>query len=130
MSVSLRKTARRRRMLSPDVARLAMKLSAAYSARYDEYLADCESDRANGYRAHYCEHGTDQWTDYDNICGGCEEGYSFSDGVYRRTVALTEAKKRMRSLAAMQETMRSMRQWSVEFDHARFTEMMIDLINV
>lgn len=31
-------------------------------------------DRANGHRPHYCIHGTNQWTDYDNICGGCEDG--------------------------------------------------------
>lgn len=25
-----------------------------------------------GYRPQYCIHGTNSWTDYDNICNGCE----------------------------------------------------------
>lgn len=29
-----------------------------------------------GYAFPYCPHGKSQWTDYDNICGGCEDGYS------------------------------------------------------
>src|SRR4051812_25868549 len=29
-----------------------------------------------GYSFPYCEHGSSLWTDYDNICGGCEDGYS------------------------------------------------------
>lgn len=29
-----------------------------------------------GYRFPHCIHGTDLWTPYDNICGGCESGYS------------------------------------------------------
>lgn len=29
-----------------------------------------------GYRFPYCPHGTDLWTDYDNICGPCEDGFS------------------------------------------------------
>lgn len=29
-----------------------------------------------GYAFPYCIHGTSNWTDYDNICGGCEDGYS------------------------------------------------------
>jgi hypothetical protein len=27
-----------------------------------------------GYSFPYCEHGSSLWTDYDNICGGCEDG--------------------------------------------------------
>lgn len=40
-------------------------------ADYNEMLADCAK---HGYRAQYCIHGTNQWTDYDNICGYCENG--------------------------------------------------------
>jgi hypothetical protein len=27
-----------------------------------------------GYGYPYCPHGSSLWTDYDNICGGCEDG--------------------------------------------------------
>lgn len=49
---------------------------AGYLAQYRE---DCEQDRAEGHRPHYCIHGTNQWTDYDNICGGCEDGLTVWD---------------------------------------------------
>lgn len=29
-----------------------------------------------GYRFPACIHGTSLWTDYDNICGPCEDGYT------------------------------------------------------
>lgn len=29
-----------------------------------------------GYGFPYCEHGSSLWTDYDNICGGCEDGHT------------------------------------------------------
>lgn len=41
--------------------------------RWREYQQECEQDRANGHRPHYCFHGVDQWVDYDNICPTCEE---------------------------------------------------------
>lgn len=47
-----------------------------YQAQYE---ADCAHDREQGHRPHYCIHGTNQWTDYDNICGGCEDGLTVWD---------------------------------------------------
>lgn len=35
---------------------------------------DVAYDSKRGYRPEFCIHGTYQWTDYDNICGGCEDG--------------------------------------------------------
>lgn len=40
----------------------------------DEYREACEDWYQMGYRPEVCIHGTNQWTDYDNICGGCEGG--------------------------------------------------------
>ena len=45
-------------------------------ARYEE---DCEQDRANGYRPHYCIHGTNMWVDHDCACGPCEQGLTAWD---------------------------------------------------
>jgi hypothetical protein len=39
-----------------------------------EYERDCAYDRERGHTPHYCVHGTNRWTDYDNICPGCEDG--------------------------------------------------------
>lgn len=35
-----------------------------------------------GYGYPYCPHGSSLWTDYDNICGPCEDGYT----VYQRAL--------------------------------------------
>jgi hypothetical protein len=48
----------------------------AVMARRASYAEECAADRANGHRPHYCIHGTNQWVDYDNICGGCEASLS------------------------------------------------------
>lgn len=38
-----------------------------------DYLQECHSLAEDGYRPETCFHGTYLWTDYDNICGPCEE---------------------------------------------------------
>lgn len=45
----------------------------------DDYRAMVEEYAKEGYRAPHCIHGTDNWTDYDNICYGCEEENGFSE---------------------------------------------------
>ena len=49
--------------------------------RSPRYRTDPETGRTHnyggkGYSYPYCQHGTSNWTDYDNICGRCEDGYS------------------------------------------------------
>lgn len=39
-----------------------------------EYRKAQEEAAKEGFRPQYCIHGTNQWTDYDNICPGCEDG--------------------------------------------------------
>lgn len=39
----------------------------------EEYLREVEEAYEEGFRPHYCFHGTNLWTDYDPICGYCEE---------------------------------------------------------
>lgn len=95
------------------VLRLAMQLARQYAAQYDAYLRDCESDRQRGYRPHHCEHGTNLWVDYDNICGGCEDGNTMADGMHRRTVALGEAKARIAKSDALTALVRQARDLGV-----------------
>ena len=64
--------------------------------RSPRYWTDPETGRTHnmggkGYSFPYCEHGTSRWTDYDNICGGCEGDYGT---VYQR--ALWEAQSRVK----------------------------------
>lgn len=54
------------------VAVLTRRIKACLDKRVASYTAECEDDAANGYRPHYCYHGTNLWTDYDPICGWCE----------------------------------------------------------
>jgi hypothetical protein len=74
--------------------KMMLKIAVAYMRRLRErraiYEAECAEDARRGYRPHYCIHGTNQWTDYDNICGPCEEGYTDEQ------IALEEAWRDMR----------------------------------
>lgn len=36
----------------------------------------------HGYAFPHCIHGSSRWTDYDNICGGCEDGFTPDDRRY------------------------------------------------
>jgi hypothetical protein len=80
--------------MEKSVLLLASKINKSLLAGYEEYLEACESHRRDGHRPHYCEHGTNNWTDYDNICGGCEDGISMGDPLQRREAALDSAKRR------------------------------------
>lgn len=65
--------------LNATVAKLAVsKLAEVRNmyAEHDEYKRECYKE---GFRPQYCVHGTNQWTDYDNICGGCEDGRGYFD---------------------------------------------------
>ena len=86
-----------------DIAtlRLALKLDRQYAAQYQEYVEACEADRRSGYIPHFCEHGTNMWTDYDAICGGCEDGITFRDPMIRRSLALENAKARAEEARAV-----------------------------
>jgi len=48
----------------------ARKGIAARDAAWEE---DARAAARQGFRPHYCKHGTDLWVDYDPICGWCEE---------------------------------------------------------
>lgn len=86
-----------------------------------EYAEECESYRRQGFIPHYCQHGKDMWTDYDNICGPCEDGY----GTYELALMLARAdvaemRKRTDWLAAMpkgnmpHKLFRSLLDWATE----------------
>lgn len=76
---------------------LAAQLQRRSLAAYSNYLEECRADAAAGHRSHYCEHGANQWVDWDVICGACEDGITAQDGVQRRKAALAEAHRRMDS---------------------------------
>lgn len=64
--------------------KIALTFVPGFKERYANYLGECAFDRASGYTSQYCEHGKWQWTDYDNICRGCEDGWTLRGvGAYR-----------------------------------------------
>lgn len=102
--------------LSKTVLSLAAKIARRAEQGYLDYIEACESYRRDGYRPHYCEHGTNLWTEYDNICGPCEDGLSMSDGVTRRAYALDSAKRRDADLRALLAACEVLRGQGVEVD--------------
>src|SRR3954471_8807791 len=54
---------------------LILKLTRKiYAERKADRAENVAMHAAEGHTPHYCIHGTNQWTDYDNICGWCEDG--------------------------------------------------------
>ncbi len=86
--------------MTTDIATL--KIAANIARRLHNGWLHSEAERlapqynASGQRLapHHCEHGTNLWTDYDNICGPCEDGWSMGNGIDRRRYALSIASER------------------------------------
>src|SRR5215469_17777939 len=76
------------------IYKMALSFVKQYRDNYAEYERECQAELAFGFTPHHCEHGTDQWTDYDNICGGCENGLTLAYGPWKYERALAEAKAR------------------------------------
>lgn len=101
--------------LSRYTLSLALKIDRSLLADYLAWEESCEQDRREGHTPHYCEHGTSRWTDYDNICGGCEDGVTMRDGVERRTLALDSAKRRVERVGKITEHLMALRSLGVTF---------------
>lgn len=101
--------------LSRYTLSLASKISNSLLADYRAWEESCEQDRREGHTPHYCEHGTSRWTDYDNICGGCEDGVTMADGVERRTYALDSAKRRVEKVTEITTHLAALRDLGVRF---------------
>ena len=65
------------------VALRALRILRDLQKQEREWQEAAARDLMNGHRPHYCIHGTDQWTDWDNICGGCEEGLTLREQAIR-----------------------------------------------
>lgn len=60
--------------LNATVAKIALTELARVRAMYEAHEAHAEECHRQGFRAHYCAHGVNMWTDYDAMCGECENG--------------------------------------------------------
>lgn len=119
-------------MVEKRVLKLAARLSRRYWRDYQEYLEKVESDYRKGFRAEHCEHGTNQWVDYDPICGPCEDGWSMANGVDRRRRALDEAQSRIERVAEMRRVLSEavivLGPWAVNTD--KVTDRIVELMTV
>lgn len=75
-----------------NTLKLAAKIMKRMRRQWEMYEEDCADAAKQGFRPHYCFHGTNQWTDYDNICGWCEEYGNSWDYELALRQALDEAK--------------------------------------
>lgn len=77
------------------ILRLAARRLAMLTRQRAEYDEECERWHKQGYRPHYCIHGTNLWVDYDCACGWCEMGVTDQElalGWARENVAAFEAR--------------------------------------
>lgn len=77
--------------ISQSELKLALVIFKSYAAQWAAYESDAAECAKQGYRPSHCFHGTYLWTDYDPICGPCEDGYSYFDPNAYRRIALDEA---------------------------------------
>ncbi len=93
--------------------------------RSPRWLTDPETGRTSnmggkGYSYPYCPHGTSNWTDYDNICGRCEDGYSvYQMAVWSAKEKVAEYERRIDWLLSAPKSLdwdvkRDLLDWAVE----------------
>lgn len=70
---------------------MALHIFKDFEARWAKFEEEKEAYYREGFRPQYCFHGTSNWTDYDNICGPCEDGYGWFDRQAYRLLSLSMA---------------------------------------
>lgn len=78
-------------MTEKRVLEAALVLLNRARKHFAEWEEQCREERKQGYAPSACVHGTSRWTDYDNICGPCEDGYGYWDYMTQARLALSEA---------------------------------------
>jgi len=73
-------------MSTPTTTERTEQLTQELLERQREYHEEVREAAEHGLRVHYCIHGTDRWTDYDNICPGCEDGLFTEHSTYAEVV--------------------------------------------
>lgn len=71
--------------------RLALVLLKQRRQQFADWKESCAAERRQGYAPSACVHGTSRWTDYDNICGPCEDGLGWWDFAAQARDCLNEA---------------------------------------
>lgn len=83
--------------------RMVMEMAIAILDLKRKMYQDHEDDVSRWYRHRHineghsypaCIHGASNWTDYDNICGPCENGYTYFDYLRDARESLDEAQNR------------------------------------
>ena len=76
------------------VARVALPILRELRQRDADWEEAAAEWARQGYRPHYCKHGTNLWVEWDAMCPGCED----SSTIYEEAVAI--AGVRVRETAA------------------------------
>ena len=66
-------------MMNRITLQVALRFLKAAKARRSAWEDACRAWAREGFAPAYCEHGTYLWTDYDPICGYCEDGWTVYD---------------------------------------------------
>jgi hypothetical protein len=72
------------------VAELALPILADLKKRDAQWEEDAAEWARQGYRPHYCKHGTNLWVEYDAMCHRCEESVT----VYQEAVSIAGVRVR------------------------------------
>lgn len=70
------------RLARKEVLRRALQYLAVIKGQWQDFLDEREAwytygdGKRKGWAYPVCFHGASQWTDYDNICAGCEDSFN------------------------------------------------------
>ena len=85
---------------------------ADHDARVSEWYENGDgrpvADGGRGWAFPECIHGTSLWTDYDNICWGCEAGYTYFDADREMAEGYRHVHYAMSQVAVRREQAREM----------------------
>lgn len=111
-------------MTSKATLKLALQILAGYRLQFAEYAEFVAESHKAGFSPSHCMHGVNLWTDYDPMCGACEDGLNYWDYETFAGMALAEAKKayqeyqkridavtKLSSLGAPQEVVSNLLGW-------------------
>lgn len=72
---------------------IALHIFKDFEREWAQYESDCDLSYRHGYRPSRCFHGTNLWTDYDPMCGPCEDGLGWFDREAYRKISLDMARR-------------------------------------
>jgi hypothetical protein len=115
--------------MDKHTTKLAIHIFNWYAKQWASYEVECEEYSKQGYRPYACFHGTRLWTDYDPMCGMCEDGYGWFDPMLYRQLAISQAKQAFKEFNERLEIYTKATTAHAPLDHGKMITWVSDPLN-